>query len=97
MGTSTRASVLEMLRRRKGRKKILDPISLEAMVLVSVRGDEVEVIAERVRLGKVSWIDTRQRKGETKKVVETRWAIGAPVLGFDKALEDRRGKQLDRG
>jgi hypothetical protein len=33
-------------------------------------GDEVEVIAERPRLSKVSRRGTRQRKGETKKVVE---------------------------
>ena len=56
-------------------------------------GKEVEVIAERARLSKVSRSDTRRRTGETKKVGASRNEVGH----WSSANGGRRGIQLDRG
>ena len=56
-------------------------------------GKEVEVIAERARLSKVSRSDTRRRTGETKKVGASRNEVGH----WSSANGGRRDIQLDRG
>ena len=69
-------------------------------------GKEVEVIAERARLSKASRIDTRQRKCETKKVVEvgasrnevSHWrSILTLRYSSSSANGGRRGIQQNRG
>ena len=69
-------------------------------------GDEVEVIAERPRLSKVSRRGTRQRKVETKKAVEveaSRNEVGhwrsSPRLRYSSSSVNggTRDIQLDRG
>jgi hypothetical protein len=54
MGTSTKTSVLETRRRKKKRKKSSRSNTIRGDGIGILAGNGVEVIAERVRLGKVN-------------------------------------------